>query len=286
MTKLYDGLNSWLRAPTNSGRHQTLFALAARLAEEGYDEDQAYEVLRNACDESLSRSISDREVTAAVRDGFAKASGEVVDTGPKWPVMDADLIRSAIRGNEPLPLEPIDMSADEIIPQLFNPEEILYVARGIGDGQRVAAADWRTSMDSYEFITPNPYGSFTGLTKQGDPTSGNCADGILCRRYIIVEFDLAPDGLPFSRNAQASILAHLATTAPLVMVVHSGGKSMHGWFAAPNNLEQWFADAVRLGADPALWRIQQLTRLPGGLRQNGHRQEILWWGLNERKHST
>lgn len=282
MAKFKDPLTSWLGIPTNSGRHQTLFALAARLAEEGYEEDDVREMLRNACDESSSRQIADREVDDAVRDGFAKARGEVVDSSPTWPGMNEHALRRVIKSvDSPLDLQPLELRARDVVPVLYQPDEILYVGSGVSGGHRVQVKDWSVRDDQQEFITPNPYERWQGTNLQGETTTGNCKDGIKCRRFLIVEFDLAPDGLPFSRGAQAKILTYLAATAPLVMAVDSGGKSIHGWFGCPSNPVEWFSKAVELGADPALWRIQQLTRLPGGLRQDGNRQSILYWGLGD-----
>ena len=44
------------------------------------------------------------------------------------------------------------------------------------------------------------------------------------RRFLICEFDT---GTP---DEHAALLLHLGTFAPLVCAVHSGGKSLHGWF--------------------------------------------------------
>jgi hypothetical protein len=80
----------------------------------------------------------------------------------------------------------------------------------------------------------------------------------------------------------AALLLHLARVAPLILVVHSGGKSLHGWFPAEgfpaDSLDRFFRLAVRLGADPATWTRCQLVRLPEGRRDNGKRQAL--WFLN------
>ena len=64
------------------------------------------------------------------------------------------------------------------------------------------------------------------------------------------------------------MLLHLAKVAPLVLAVHSGGKSLHGWFyCAGQPEEKWLhfmRYAVSLGADPATWTRSQFVRLPEG----------------------
>ena len=70
------------------------------------------------------------------------------------------------------------------------------------------------------------------------------------------------------------------TASEYALVVHSGGKSLHGWFYCAGQpeeeLRKFMRYAVSLGADPATWTRCQLVRLPGGLRDNGQRQTVLF----------
>ena len=78
----------------------------------------------------------------------------------------------------------------------------------------------------------------------------------------------------------AAILIHLAEYAPLVCAVHSGGKSLHGWFFVASQPEdkivRFFRYAVSLGADPATWTRSQFVRMPDGTRNNGARQTVFF----------
>ena len=82
-----------------------------------------------------------------------------------------------------------------------------------------------------------------------------------------------------------SVLRTLGAKRPLLCVVDSGGKSLHGWFAVDpseddegGNLLGFMQRAVSLGADSATWRKNQYVRVPGGLRVPGSvRQEIIYW---------
>jgi hypothetical protein len=84
------------------------------------------------------------------------------------------------------------------------------------------------------------------------------------------------------------VLWHLARLAPLVMVVHSGGKSLHGWFACQGSSEalqlRFMRYAVMLGADPATWTRCQFVRMPDGLRRRpsafGVRQSVFYFNPN------
>ena len=98
------------------------------------------------------------------------------------------------------------------------------------------------------------------------------------RRYLVCEFDQG------TADEHAALLAHLAGHAPLVCAVHSGGKSLHGWFNVEGQDEEktrgFFRYAVSLGADPATWTRSQFVRIPGGRRDNGKVQVVCY--LNPR----
>ena len=100
------------------------------------------------------------------------------------------------------------------------------------------------------------------------------------RRFLIVEGDKL-NGEPIPKDTQAAVLLHLAKLAPLALVVDSGGKSLHGWFTtagfSEGQSDSFFRKACTLGADPALWSRAQLVRMPGGLRDNTRRQQILFF---------
>jgi hypothetical protein len=76
---------------------------------------------------------------------------------------------------------------------------------------------------------------------------------------------------------EGSLILHFKAFLPtLVVVCHSGGKSVHAWWRV-FDLDadaQWnFMNyAVSCGADPATWVKSQFVRIPDGLRDNGVRQ--------------
>lgn len=81
-------------------------------------------------------------------------------------------------------------------------------------------------------------------------------------------------------DACAALHLYLARRLPLVLVTHSGGKSLHGWYYAFElsefRLEAFMAEAIRLGADPATWGRSLFVRLPDGERENGCRQRCFY----------
>jgi hypothetical protein len=116
----------------------------------------------------------------------------------------------------------------------------------------------------------------TGTTKTGR-TSQHCLDNTGPRRFLICEFDSG------TLDEQAGILLHLSAFAPLVCVVHSGNKSLHGWFYVQGQPKakvwDFFRYSVSLGADSALWTRSQFARMPDGQRDNGHRQRVHFLNL-------
>jgi hypothetical protein len=132
------------------------------------------------------------------------------------------------------------------------------------------------------------------MTQQGK-LSAHALSNTGPRRFLIVEFDfdasnsdeearllerLAADGRDV-RDLCAALLLHLAEKAPLALAVHSGGKSLHGWFYCAGVPEQTvcrtFRYAVSLGADSANWTPSQFARMPDGLRENGRRQTVYFF---------
>ncbi len=65
------------------------------------------------------------------------------------------------------------------------------------------------------------------------------------------------------------------------MATHSGSKSVHGWFYCEGQSEEtlrgFMSHAVSLGADKATWTISQFVRMPGGTRENGNHQAVLFF---------
>lgn len=134
-------------------------------------------------------------------------------------------------------------------------------------------ANWH-KLDELQFIVPNPMTAREGKTKNGKHSS-HSLDNTGPRRFLIIEQDKG------EINQQASILLHLAEIAPMALALHSGGKSLHGWFYFEGVPEQetsrFMKYAVSLGADPATWTLSQFVRMPDGTRENGKRQAVYFF---------
>ena len=116
--------------------------------------------------------------------------------------------------------------------------------------------------------------AITGRTKDDARESKHSLDNTGPRRFLVIEFDQG------DVDTHAALLLHLGSFAALVCAVHSGGKSLHGWFYVYGQPEEkvlrFFRYAVSLGADPQMWTRSQFCRMPDGRRSSGERQTVFF----------
>jgi hypothetical protein len=123
-------------------------------------------------------------------------------------------------------------------------------------------------------IVPSPMTARIGRTQEGKE-SAHTLETTGPRRFLVIEQDNG------TIDKQAAVLLHLAERAPLAIAVHSGSKSIHGWFYCAwqpeENLRAFMRYAVSLGADRATWTRSQFVRMPDGRRDNGQRQTVYFF---------
>lgn len=139
-------------------------------------------------------------------------------------------------------------------------------------------AEWSDGILDSQHLVPNPMAARTGTTKAGRVSPRSLDNAAKVRRYLVVEFDHA------ALAQQASRIAWLDSQTPgrLLLIMFSGGKSLHAWFCVrgihPARQRTWFRLAATLGADPQMWLTHQPARMPCGIRQpGGIVQETLLW---------
>ena len=114
----------------------------------------------------------------------------------------------------------------------------------------------------------------TGHTQEGKE-SEHCLENTGPRRFLVIEQDSG------TIDEQAAVLLHLAADRPLALAVHSGSKSLHGWFycagQSEDRLRRFMRYAVSLGADSAMWTRSQFARIPDGTRETGKRQTVYFF---------
>jgi hypothetical protein len=140
---------------------------------------------------------------------------------------------------------------------------------------------FKDKCEGLQFIVPSPMSSVWAKTQGGD-RSQHTLNNTGPRKYLVVEFDTG------EHADHAAFLHNLNRIIPITMVVHSGNKSLHGWFHVEGMSEtkqvSFFDEATKLGADTATWNKSLFVRMPDGTRENGKRQSILYF--NHPKYQT
>jgi len=268
-----------LHPPPDVGLHGWIYGRVHYLKKLGAAPEDVFAKLREVLDTyPLRRPVPDRELQAAVDDAFSK-EGPAREAAPVhfnngWP------------SEIPVPRGQPDPALIERIPSvslpdaagsiddLFTPDTLLCVGRTAAKFEALPASE--VFPADFQFIVPNPLRFAQGRTRHGR-LSCHCRDAVGPRKYIIVESDAG-----LSKERQIDILWWLKTEteADLRAIVDSRGKSIHGWFQVddvpPETLFAWFKIAIRVGADPRLWLPEQFVRMPGGTRDNGETQEVVW----------
>jgi hypothetical protein len=152
-----------------------------------------------------------------------------------------------------------------------DPDGLICVGKSAMHFHTARIKDFRNLMD-VAFIVPCYMTSKYGTTQAGK-RSMHALDNCGPRRFCVCDFDEP------SSDHHASIVWHLKQTYDLVMVLSSGGKSLHSWFNVPEDEEERFwKTAIPLGADPALMRNRSsFVRMPLGMRDNGARQGVFYF---------
>jgi hypothetical protein len=207
-------------------------------------------------------------------EAVANAGKDLVDLWEASPVR--------LNSNEP--------NTDEIVDLLFPGNPLLCCGWSRHRFDTRAPTNWYKLQD-LQFIVPSPMTARLGLTRDGK-LSSHALSNTGPRRFLIVEFDFdarnsAEEAHLIERLAGerrdvrdlcAALLLHLAERAPLALAVHSGGKSLHGWFYCAGlperKVRRFFDYAVSLGADQANWTPSQFARMPDGRRENRRRQTV------------
>ena len=310
-----------LRTPPKAGAgiHGWLFSTARQLHAH-MTPQQAVEALRIAT-MRCTRAVSVREITDAVTNSQSCAweSKDVWDIDPDvlpaevkghdvdhtlaratnlWPKPCVVQRQTALRhGQEEVhavadlwerSLRALSMYTAEnflkilLEEMLWMDDPLVCVAREHPRDARTLPLSEHKDLSGCSFVVPSPMVKPLGSRKDGK-SSPRCLDNTGPRAYLVIEFDDL-DG----KDVHASLLWALHRCAvstggpPLVCVVDSAGKSLHGWFQvggrSESELREFMAYAILLGADPATWTRCQLVRMPNGTRGEA-RQQVRFFSI-------
>jgi hypothetical protein len=176
----------------------------------------------------------------------------------------------------PVRFEDNDSHTEAIIDVLFPGNPLLCVGKSNAVFATRSREEWRGKLSCQQFIVPSPMTSRKGRTQDGRQ-SEHTLENTGPRRFLVIEQDTG------TVDEQAAVLLHLAERAPMALAVHSGNKSLHGWFycagQSEDRLRRFMNYAVSLGADRATWTRSQFVRMPDGLRGDGKRQAVHYFNL-------
>ncbi len=259
---------------SGSGVHQWVFKCAGALQRAGCDGEQAAALIAKAA-AGCGRELEPHEIPDAIKN--SRGGSTSTTPAPKWPKRDIGRIEAI--ENEPgapgladlAECSPVRFRDDgsrteELIDRLFPGNPLLccgWSKNRTGTGTR---EEWRGQLGGLPLIVPNPMIAEEGKRKSDGALSTRTLDNTGPRRFLVIEFDDKR-----GEDSQAARLWHLSRLSPLVLALHSGGKSVHGWFCTHGEDEagwlKFMRYAVSLGADKALWTRCQLVRMPDGTRR-------------------
>lgn len=275
--------------PAGAGVHSWLFRCARVLHHHYPDKGELAALLSSACS-NCGRNIPEREIWQAVKNSEAHAwhpdnRGRYQHHTPAkaWPNVNATARDAAIKDGPALPdlweMSPIRFEDEEnhaeyIIDVLFPGDPPLCAGKDNSIFDTRPRRLWWGDLGDMQLIVPSPMSKLEGVTKEGK-VSKHSLDNTGPRRFLVIEFDQG------TFDEHAALLCHLGAMAPLCLAVHSGKKSLHGWFYCAGQPEskllEFMRYAVTIGADPATWTRSQFVRMPEGTRDNGNRQTVFYF---------
>ena len=276
-----------LRAPPRAGEgvHNWLFRVARQL----HAHLPAGEIVRllESRVANCSRYVARNEIISAVQNALPCAwqpgsQSQSIHSIQKWPSVNQEQQEAIISDGGELAdlwelsnpqIDDDKAHTEQIIDRLFPDAPLLCCGKSKSDFDTKPREDWRGELSKLQFIVPSAMSVITGKTKNGRE-SKHTLDNTGPRRFLVCEFDSG------DIDDHAALLIRLGGYAPLVCAVHSGSKSLHGWFYVHGQLDEkmlrFFRYAVSLGADPTTWTRSQFVRMPDGVRDNGKRQTVFF----------
>jgi hypothetical protein len=296
-------LNS-IPAPGGAGCHPALLGVANLGVFANLDLEQIFSDIRQSIPTG-GRQVPDNEILKTVKKAFQDHQGgafiprlrpvsivsdgktalqriidqaQIEDLADLWEASTIRLLNDPIKDHILL------------LRTLFSPNDLLFIGErykpGIINKTIRKAKEWinyfQDGGKTSPFIIINPLTGKTAPTKGGDKKT---LRGDLCVkdfRYCLIEFD------NLSHEDQINFWA--AVKLPVVVLIDSGGKSIHAWIDVKHlsqveTPEQWQSEIkVRLyerilkplGVDTTCSNQARLSRLPGHWRNKEALQKILW----------
>jgi hypothetical protein len=271
--------------PRRGGGLNLWFYRAARVLHPYRGPEEIVELLRAATtDEPIKHGEIERAVDRSKATAWKPGHPtQTVKQGPVWPGVNEEQREAVIASGSglvdlwefsPVRFQDNESHAERIIDALFPGDPLLCAGESSYDFATRSRQEWRGKLASLQLIVPSPMTARIGRTQDGKE-SAHTLSITGPRRFLVIEQDGG------TVDEQAAVLLHLAERAPLAVALHSGSKSIHGWFYCVEQPEEklcgFIQYAVSLGADRATWTRSQFVRMPDGLRDNGRRQTVYFF---------
>jgi hypothetical protein len=237
---------------------------------------------------NCGRFVPRSEIVAAVQNSIPCAwqpgrQSQPIIAAQKWPAVNQEQREAIIQGggglydlweNSPVRFEDNASHTEALIDVLFPGNPLLCCGQSNSEFATRTREEWRGRLSKLQLIVPSPMTARSGPTKAGHE-SEHALSIVGPRWFLVTEFDQG------SVDEHAKLLLHLASDAPLTLVVHSGSRSLHGWFPCKEQTEEqlhrFMSRAVSLGACTSTWCRSQFVRMPDGERVNGKRQAVFYF---------
>lgn len=250
----------------DDGRHRMLKGKADWLRDNGYESDEAAEMLR----EWLTRTEKyNGEISDTIKRSWAEIDKLVIVGKPPRTDKPTDyrgVVELFRRYGGWIDLldyigennvdENLSITTDQWLSRLYSPTDLLCIGRNMyewkiesldkillhfskpGDSPAVQKLNEMYRTNQYCLLTPAVYRE-REIEYEGR-TWGRCDRNVLRRKYWVIEFDIAENQgnwksvLPHrdygGLDLQAGVILHLFELGfPIVSIVHSGRKSIHVW---------------------------------------------------------
>ena len=267
------------------GNHQWLMGVMRATALAGGKPELGIEMATK----HAKRQFDRREFSEAIAKAFGTSSSPAAGNAsaprrkppPKWGKYPQEWIDAYAKKDyglaelfEDSPVEIDEGDTASVVRTLFPGDPI--ICAGIANNRYHTRRLSKLELDRYQFIVPSPMSSFSGTTQPPKARkSRRCLNNTGPRKYLVTEFDTG------SLDDHAGIVAHLTEFEPLVMVLHSGNKSLHAWWRVVHDEDRthrFMQRAVAMGADTATWARCQLVRIPEGYRPDTRRlQSVVYF---------
>ncbi len=278
--------------PAGSGVHNWIFRCLRILARYYKSDHDLLAAMQTLCANHAARHVDTGEILRQIASARGHSATGIKSRG-KWPARNEPAIRALVKAGGDLhtlkcasPVDPATIGTADLIDQLFPGNPLLCLGATTGSCRTNPRAWWRGKEEHQQFIIPSPMSSVLGTTMDGK-RSHRALSNTSPRTYLVVECDFKPETLAHfgctgsTFDLCAIVLSDLIKILPTCMVVHSGGKSLHSWHPCSgvpeSQLRSFMEYAVSLGADRATWTRSQLVRMPNGTRDNGARQEVIFF---------